>query len=204
MTDLLLSYLKDRNVSHETIEKIEHYHRLLLKWQKAINLVAPKTLKEAKVRHFLDSAQLMDLYPNDKPFKAVDMGSGGGFPALVLAMLRPQGEFHLIESDQRKGIFMETVSRETSTPITVHKKRIEDVEMGAVDIVSARALASLDLLFGYSKQFSPKMFIFQKGENYDQEIKQAHEKWSFDYELIPSLSSKTAQIIKITNLIEKD
>lgn len=200
----LAAYLKRFDVSRETLEKLELYHKLLLKWQKAINLVASKTIKEAETRHFLDSAQLAHFFPDDRPFKCVDMGSGGGFPPLVLAILKSNGDFHAIESDQRKGIFMETVSRETSTNFTVHKDRIENVSLEGVEFVTARALASLDSLLTYGAQFKPKTLIFLKGENYQQEIEDAKKNWHFDYDLTPSISLEGAQIIKITNLIEKD
>ncbi len=197
----LNTFLKDYNVSRETLDKLDHYRALLLKWQKAINLVAPNTLKEAEIRHFLDSAQLLPFFPEEDSFVSVDMGSGGGFPALVLAILRPNGVFHVVESDQRKCIFMETVSRETSTNLVVHKKRIEQTDIENVDFVTARALASLDSLFEYAYSFNPKTLIFLKGEMYQQEIDDALEKWSFEYELTPSISLKTAKIIKVTNLI---
>ena len=98
---------------------------------------------------------------------------------------------------------METVSRETSTNLVVHKKRIEQADIENVDFVTARALASLDSLFEYAYSFNPKTLIFLKGEMYQQEIDDALEKWSFEYELTPSISLKTAKIIKVTNLIEK-
>lgn len=196
------SFLKQQNVSRETIEKLNTYQALLIKWQKAINLVSPNSIPEAETRHFLDSAQLLPLLPS-KPFKLVDMGCGAGFPGLVLAMLRPDIDVHLVESDQRKCIFMQNVSRETNTPVTVHNQRIEETKIDQVDIVSARALSALDTLLSYASRFSPNEMIFLKGEKYKKEIKEAEQNWGFEYETHKSLTDTKGAICHITNLIKK-
>ena len=182
---------------------LQTYKELLLKWQKAVNLVAPSTLKDVDKRHFLDSLQILPLLPVDKPFKLVDMGSGAGFPGVVIACVCPNADVHLIESDQKKAIFMQTVSRETNVSVTVHNKRIEDVNMDGVDVVSARALSSLDELFSYSSKFKPEKFIFLKGENADKEIKEATYSWDFNVKTHKSVTDKQAKILEITDLIKK-
>ncbi len=188
------------NVSRETLDKLSHYHDLLLKWQKAINLVSPSTLKDADTRHFLDSAQLITHLPQGA-FTLADLGSGAGFPSLVIAMLRPDIDIHMVESDQRKCIFMQTVSRETNAPVTVHNTRIENCDLKA-DVVTARALASLDVLLGYASTMEPKEFIFLKGEKCQEEIEQARKNWSFDAEIHKSIVEDNSFIVRITNLVK--
>ena len=115
------------SVSHETVEKLELYERLLLQWQKAVNLVSPTTLPQVWQRHFADSAQLIALAPNAKNW--VDLGSGGGFPGLAIAiMLANQKEccVHLIESNSRKCAFLSEVARRTGASARVHNMRIAE------------------------------------------------------------------------------
>ena len=132
-------------VSRETLEKMNTYGHLLLKWQKTINLVGPTTLTDVPERHFFDSAQMF-RYITNVDCKLADMGSGAGFPGMVLAMLGVK-EVHLIESDIRKATFLREVSRETQTPVTIHDKRVEDCDIPNLDVITARALAPLsDLL----------------------------------------------------------
>ena len=199
----LASYLSRFDVSRETIKKLDHYHALLLKWQKAINLVSNNTIKEAEKRHFLDSAQLYPLI--DGSIKSwADIGCGAGFPGLVLAILRPEITFNMIESDQRKCTFMQTVSRETSlSNVVIYNERIENVTDLTVDGVSARALKDLETLFGFVTPYQPKVCIFPKGQNFKEEIDQARQSnWQFDVETVPSITDDNAQILKITNLLK--
>lgn len=188
------------NVSRETLAKLTQYHALLLKWQKAINLVSPSTIKEADTRHFLDSAQMV-LHLPQEPFKLIDLGSGAGFPSVVIAMLRPDLDVHMVESDKRKCIFMQTVALETKTPLTVHNSRIENLGIKA-DIVTARALASLESLFDYAHKCEPKSYIFLKGEKCQEEIEQAKKNWSFDADVQKSVVENNSFIVKITNLVK--
>ena len=124
---------------------LKHYYGLLLKWQKTINLVSPSTLDDAWNRHFEDSIQVVSYIPENMKILC-DIGSGAGFPGLVIAIERPDIQVHLVESDSRKCAFMRTVSRETNlSNVTIHNDRIENV-IGDIDAdyVSARALASLN------------------------------------------------------------
>jgi 16S rRNA G527 N7-methylase RsmG len=118
-------FAKAFDVSRETISRLQAYHDLLVKWQKAINIVSPKTLDEVWSRHFADSAQLAERIPQNA--KVADLGSGGGFPGLVLAIMRPDLEIHLVESDLRKSEFLKNVSRETKSAARVHNDRVESV-----------------------------------------------------------------------------
>lgn len=194
-------FLVDQEISETCLEKLHHYDRLLQKWQKTINLVSPNSLPERDKRHFWDSAQLLSFLP-DQAFCLVDMGSGAGFPGLVLAMLRPDCDVHLIESDQRKAIFLQTVSRETSTPVTVHNQRIEETGIPSVSVVTARALSSLEKLLDYTLPFKPEKCLFLKGETADQEIQQAQEKYMFHVKQHTSQTDSRATILEITNLVK--
>lgn len=186
-------------------EKLETYHALLEKWQKAINLVSSKSLPESWHRHFIDSAQMCAHIPENTKIYA-DLGCGGGFPGLVLAIMRPNLEVHLVESDERKGQFMRSVVRETQTSnVTIHTKRVEAV-MGDItpDFVTARALAALDKLFDlcwpWAEQNAALTFCFMKGERAEEEIERARKTYDFDVHHHSSITDAHAQILGITNL----
>lgn len=188
-------------------EKLKTYHALLLKWQDKINLISPTTIEKAWLRHFDDSMQLVDLLPENTK-TLFDLGSGAGFPGLVLAIQRPDINVHLVESDQKKCSFLKTVSRETSTPVAVHTARIESVNIEVIpDVVTARALASLDKLFHYSFHWIEKnphlVLIFPKGEKMRDEIQEAEQSWSFDYETRKSKTDKFATIVVCKNVRQK-
>jgi 16S rRNA (guanine527-N7)-methyltransferase len=191
-------------VSHETKEKLELYASLLVRWQKAVNLVAPATLPQLWQRHFADSAQLVKFEPNAKIW--VDLGSGGGFPALVIAiMLANQKEccVHLIESNARKCAFLSEVARQTGAHARVHNVRIADAaSSGAVpaaDVVTARALAPLDALLELALPFfgTASAGLFLKGREAGVEIAEARKRWVFDLKIHPSISDAEGQILEI-------
>lgn len=189
-------------VSRETIDKLDTYHRLLEKWQKAINLVGPATLDDIPTRHFFDSAQMLRYIPNTD-IKMVDLGSGAGFPGLVLAILGVK-EVHLVESDVRKATFLREVSRETSTPVTVHDRRAEDVVIDNVAFVTARALAPLTDLLGFMHKIAPSaQGLFLKGLQHAEEIEKAQKKWVFTHETFPSETDLSGKIIRISGLEKK-
>jgi 16S rRNA (guanine527-N7)-methyltransferase len=192
------------SVSHETVEKLELYEHLLVKWQKAVNLVAPATFPLLWQRHFVDSAQLVGLAPDTKTW--VDLGSGGGFPALVIAiMLANQGEceVHLIESNARKCAFLSEVARQTGAPAYVHNMRIADAAAKSVvpvaDVVTARALAPLDVLMELAVPFFgvASVALFLKGREAGVEVADARKRWVFDLKVHPSISDAEGQILEI-------
>tara|TARA_B100001989_G_C24489549_1_gene438790 strand:- start:126 stop:764 length:639 start_codon:yes stop_codon:yes gene_type:complete len=191
----------------EQKEQLEAYHKLLFKWQKAINLISPKTLQDSWSRHFLDSAQIYKFIPESAKTYA-DLGCGGGFPGLVIAILKPELQTTLVESDERKGQFMRTVIREAGiSNAKVVTERIEHYVEGTEttpDLVSARALASLDKLCKFVlpwAQENPEMTcIFMKGENALSEIDEAKKLYVFDVETAPSLTDSRASILVIKNL----
>lgn len=187
-------------VSRETRERLEAYAALLVRWQKAINLVGPKTLPDLWRRHMLDSAQLRPLVPDDT-LCLVDLGSGAGFPGLVLAIMGVTN-VHLIESDARKAAFLREAARITETKITVHATRIETVEGLAADVVTARAFAPLDrLLESASRFWQPETVgLFLKGQDIDAELTTAAKCWRFQAERFPSRSDPSGVILRVGGL----
>lgn len=187
-------------VSRETLDRLANYESLLRKWQPRINLVGPSTLAEAWRRHFLDSAQLRPMIPIEARV-LVDMGSGAGFPGLVLAILGVP-EVHLIESDARKCAFLREVARETGTPVVIHSRRIEAVSGVRADVVTARALAPLSDLIRKAHAFIGEtgIAIFPKGQNVDQELTDATRSWNMAVERNASLSDSSGTVLKISSL----
>lgn len=191
-------------VPHETVEKLELYERLLIQWQKVINLVAPTTIHQIWQRHFADSAQLVALVPKAKLW--ADLGSGGGFPGLVIAIMianQKECRVHLIESNARKCAFLSEVARQTGAPACVHNLRIADAAASgvvpAVDVVTARALAPLDRLLGLALPFfgNASSALFLKGREAGVEVADARKRWTFHLEIHPSISDRQGQILQI-------
>jgi 16S rRNA (guanine527-N7)-methyltransferase len=192
------------HVSRETTEKLQLYARLLAQWQKAVNLVAPNTLGQVWQRHIADSAQLLKLAPAAKIW--VDLGSGGGFPGLVIAILLANQEkcvVHLVESNGRKSAFLSEVARQTGAPAYVHNARIADAaSSGAIppaDVVTARALAPLDELLELALPLfgDESAGLFLKGREAATEIAHARKRWKFDIRIHPSASGDDGHILEI-------
>ncbi|MCV2872551.1 16S rRNA (guanine(527)-N(7))-methyltransferase RsmG [Defluviimonas sp. WL0050] len=194
--------ISGRDVSRETMARLVRYEELLRKWNPAINLVARSTIKSIWERHFRDSIQVFDLAPESATSWA-DLGSGGGFPGMVAAILaaeeRPHQHVTLVESDQRKAAFLATVARETGVSATVISKRIEDVEPLGVDILSARALAPLTQLLEYAHRHlaSGGVALFPKGAAWREEVQVALESWRFSYENKASVTDPAATVLTI-------
>lgn len=183
--------------------RLEVYHALLLKWQKAINLVSPATLDQAWERHFADSAQLTEWIGFDA--QIADLGSGAGFPGMVLAMLRPDLDMHLIESDERKAQFLKTVSRETSIPVTIHNARIEKTLPAlAPDIITARAFAPLNDILEICRPalaVNPALqVVLLKGKKAVEEIAAAQKSFAFDVKDHPSETDPGGRILIIKGI----
>ncbi|MCK0151269.1 16S rRNA (guanine(527)-N(7))-methyltransferase RsmG [Marivita sp. S6314] len=193
------------NVSRETQQKLDLYLELLRKWSPKINLVSQDSLKDAARRHFEDSLQISELVGADSE-TWTDLGAGGGFPGAVIAIVRaeqqPDFRMTLVESDQRKATFLRTVSRETQTPITVLAKRIEDIPPLTADVVSARALASLDKLLDYASLHlrDGGTCVFPKGMTWRQEVEDAQKLWRFTYKAHTSITNPDAAILEIGDL----
>lgn len=195
------------HVSRETMAGLVLYETLLRKWQKSINLVSSATLPELWRRHMLDSAQLVALAPESARLW-VDIGSGGGFPGLVIAIIlknRPGFRMHLVESDQRKCVFLREVARETGAPVEVHARRIEDfaAESGLkADVVSARALAPLERLLGWAAPLfgTETIGLLLKGQGLEGELTEARKGWIFEAEFSPSRSDPSGCVLKLRGL----
>lgn len=187
-------------VSRETEIKLRRYAALVFEWGQKFNLVAPSTLPQLGVRHILDSAQLYPLLPPDIKILA-DMGSGAGFPGVVLSILGVP-EVHLIESIGKKAGFLRHVAQELGLNITVHQARVESLRDLKVDVVTARALTALPLLLSYAKPLlRPDGFcLFLKGQNVDAELTAAQKYWTFDCTKSPSVTDDSGAILQISNL----
>lgn len=180
------------------MDRLRLYRALLGKWQRSINLVAGRSMDQAWNRHFLDSAQLAPHVPEGAR-SHVDLGSGAGFPGLVLAIMMPVLTTHLVESDIRKATFLREVARETGTSVTVHASRLEVVELPGADLVTARALAGLDsLLDGVTRFLSPTgVALLPKGAAWNTEIEQARGRWHFSVQPLPSVTEPEGRILRM-------
>lgn len=199
--------LKGLRVSRETIDRLTAFVALFQKWAKAINLVAPSTMEEIWQRHMADSAQIYALNPGPKTW--VDLGSGGGFPGIITAILLTEsgdGWVHLVESNNKKASFLRTAIRETGARATVHAIRIEDApaEITACDAISARALADLELLLAFSLPWAERnadlRLFLHKGRDYQREIDKAVGRWSFDLVKHRSIVEPDSRVLEISNL----
>ena len=186
-----INLLPGLNVSRETFLRLKEYEKLLFKWNAKINLVSRSTLDNFWNRHVLDSAQFLSSV-GEKAGKWVDLGSGGGLPGLVVAILSDEVELvnklFLVEADVRKAVFLKTVCRELGLKVEVYNNRIEELPPMSANIVSARALAPLKTLCLYAKNHLAKdgVAVFAKGENWKAELVEAQKKWIFSYEAVKS------------------
>lgn len=202
--------INGKDVSRETWQRLEHFCELFRKWAKSINLVAPSTLPDLWSRHVADSAQIFQLSP--KPQVWADLGSGGGFPGIITAIFLKElggGWVHLVESNQKKAAFLRQALLETGGSGSVHVLRIEDAPhiMDKVDVISARALADLDLLLTFSETWMTRnpecRAFFHKGRDYRQETVKANGRWNFDLIEHPSAVEKDSIILEIAGLRRK-
>lgn len=174
-------------VSRETQGRLQHFAELFQKWAKTINLVAPSTIDDLWRRHIADSAQIFQLHP--KPAHWVDLGSGGGFPGIITAILlaeQKDGHVDLVESNQKKAAFLRVCLRECEARGAVHAVRIEEASkiIADCDVISARALAELDMLLDYAAPWVERnenlCLLLHKGRDYEREIQKARGRWEFD------------------------
>ena len=194
-------------VARETAERLDRYVELLLQWQKKINLIASSTVPEIWTRHIADSLQLVSLAPTARVW--VDLGSGAGFPGLVVAcalMGQAGARVHLVESTKKKAVFLEEVARALGLPVIVHPVRIEDFVKTfreRPDIVTARALAPLadllDLAAPLLKTGAKGLFL--KGQDVEAELTQAAKCWTINSTLAPSKTSPQGRIIVIHSAV---
>ena len=194
-----------QNVSRETNARLSHYATLLEKWTPRINLVSRSSLPYLRSRHFDDSAQLYALASHPVTHWA-DLGSGGGFPGLVIAILAQETgspeRITLVESDARKCAFLRTVIRETGVTATVRTERVEGTAPLAADILSARALADLPTLLDFAaRHLAPNgTALFPKGATWQQELSEAQSTWQFSHEVATSRTDPAAVILRVTGV----
>lgn len=189
------------NVSRETSQRLEVFESLIAKWNPRINLVSRNSLDNLRHRHIADSIQVFRIAPAGAHW--LDLGSGGGFPGLIAAILaieeRPDLKVTLIESDQRKAAFLRTAAREVGVSCTVLSERIENVAPLGVNILTARALASLSDLLGFAALHldAGGTALFSKGVTWEKELESARQQWCFDVDVVESQTMPGAAILRI-------
>jgi len=190
-------------VSRETWERLEQLVDMLVSWQRSRNLVASSTIPRLWTRHVADSLQLLAITPDARRW--LDLGSGGGFPGLVIACAlagQQTAEVHLVESVQKKAAFLRAATSELSLPAIVHATRIEDfvrTSPGRLDVVTARALAPLDRLIGYAIPLLKRgaVGLFPKGQDVEAELTQASKSWTIEADLVPSKTDPRGRIVRV-------
>lgn len=187
-------------VSRETAARLEAYLELLRRWQARINLVSEASLADAWRRHVLDSAQLASLigYPNGRLY---DIGSGAGFPGLVLAIMGFT-DVHLVESDQRKSVFLREVARITGTKIEIHAVRVEKLSPKDADFVTARGCAALSKLLDLATPLlkASGVCFFLKGQSVEAELTAARKAWTMRIQRFPSKSDPMGVILRLEDI----
>lgn len=184
---------------------LKRFVALVERWNPRINLISKASVPEIWDRHILDSVQVFDLAPATATSWA-DLGSGGGFPGIVVAILaahrRPALQVTLVESDQRKAVFLRQAIRELGLRAVVRAQRIEQISDLSADVVSARALAALPELLAFSAPLlsSDGVCLFAKGAGRRVEIEAARQAWNFDVVEAPSLTDQAAAILRITGV----
>jgi 16S rRNA (guanine527-N7)-methyltransferase len=190
-------------VSRETAARLDRFVELFLTWQRKLNLVAASTLPTLWTRHIADSLQLLRLAPEARTW--LDLGSGGGFPGLVIACAAADtagGRIDLVESNARKAAFLREAARTLSLPAVVHCARIEEFVpqwSESADVVTARALAPLPRLLDYAAPALEKgaQGLFPKGQDVEAELTEATKSWNIAAELVPSITDPNARIVMV-------
>jgi 16S rRNA (guanine527-N7)-methyltransferase len=189
-------------VSRETATKLDDFISHLLQWQQRVNLVAPSTMPRLWTRHVADSLQLLQLAPTARTW--IDLGSGGGFPGLVIAsaLAEREGLIDLVESNTKKAAFLRETARQLQLPALVHAMRIEDFVSEYADsaeIVTARALAPLVELLEYVEPLLKRgaQALFPKGQDVDAELTAASKCWKIEAQLVPSLTDARSRIVVV-------
>lgn len=211
MEDFFSILNKNYGVSRGTFQKFELYKDLLVKWQQAINLVSRGTLDDFYTRHLLDSLQLSkyinQVIATDSNLqdcrkktplriKILDVGSGGGFPGMVLAMYDSKYDVTCLDSNHRKMIFLDSVAHHTTTKVNIVTKRIENFDRNDFDVLCARGFASLSTLIPLAKKHTKNgIGVFLKGRKVATEIEEAEQNFKFRYNIYNSETDKFGRII---------
>ena len=204
MSDILKTY----NVSRETIEKLKTYEKLVLEWNNKFNLVSKSSIPYIWERHIEDSLQLCGFITQSDKI-VYDFGSGAGFPGVVIAIvaqeLYPDLKVSLIESIGKKANFLKVVNDELLLNMDIYNDRIEKLNLTKADVITSRAMASLDKLLEYSKPFcsNKTRLLFLKGEKWQEEVREAEKKWRFDFTTKQSQTSDRGCVLQIENIRRK-
>ena len=196
------------SVSRETLSALHAFDAALRHWTRAINLIAPDTIADSWNRHIVDSIQIApQMSPADQIW--ADIGSGGGLPAIPLAIVArekaPGLRFHLVESDKRKAAFLKTQAHLLGLPVTVHSKRAESLAPLGANVMTCRAFAPLKVCLGIAmRHLVPGgRAIVHKGGRVDAEILEARATWDFDVERHPSTLDPSSAILIVTRIAPK-
>ena len=197
-------FKKKFNVSRETIEKLKIYHKFLIEKNKTLNLIGKKTEKSIFSRHFKDSAQIYDLL--DKKLDIIDIGSGAGFPGIIVKILMENeslnGNIILIEKSPKKSEFLRDLCIKLDLKVKIENRRLEIYDFLKNSTVVSRAfksiLVTIDILYKNMKNI--KELVLLKGKNYQQEVDEAKKKYTFELEKFTSITSDESSIIKIKNI----
>lgn len=196
------------DVSRETVERLQAYWALLQRWNARINLVGGGTIREGWQRHIVDSVQLAELFPA-RPLRHLDLGSGGGLPAIPVHLARRSAGFVdrliMIEADGRKAAFLRSACRTLGLSAAVLADRIEGVAPVEADVVTARALAPLGQLLPMVERHLCRcgIAILPKGRQAHLELASAREAWSFGVETWPSRTDPQALILRVGDINQK-
>ncbi len=187
------------DVSRETAERLTEFERLLRQWNRTVNLVSSADLAQIWPRHISDSLQLLPLLPKAGPF--VDIGTGAGFPGLILAIAGAH-PFHLVEADRRKAAFLREAARYCEAPVTIHAERAESVVLPPARVITARALAPLSGLLALVAPHlaTDGICLFLKGAAAQTELQAAHKAWDMTVKQWPSRTAASAVILQIGGL----
>ena len=186
------------NVSREVKQALLNYQNLLLKWNKAINLISRNSEKDIWERHVLDSLQLLKYI--DFSDSILDIGSGGGFPGIVLSIGGVKNEV-LVESDKKKSAFLARAAKFSSNKIVIIDERVDEKFTMNCDVLTLRGFSSINNIFKLTKGIKiQKKILLLKGKSYDQEIAEAQKYWLFDINLHDSITSREGKIVEISNI----
>jgi 16S rRNA (guanine527-N7)-methyltransferase len=197
-------FIKKFNVSRETIEKLNKYKDFILSSNKSLNLIGKTTENQIFIRHFVDSAQIYDLI-EDKS-EIVDLGSGAGFPGVVLKILmdnnKIDGNITLIEKSPKKCKFLHDLSDKLDLNLKIVNLKIENFKLNKISTIVSRAfkktIDTIDILFKNNDKI--RNIILMKGKTYQQELEEAKKKYTFDVEKFRSITSDESYILAITNI----
>jgi 16S rRNA (guanine527-N7)-methyltransferase len=204
----MINQIEKIDVSRKTYTDLETFQNMVLEWNNKFNLISKSSAEDIWNRHILDSLQLLKFISN-KAEKLYDFGSGAGFPGMVLAIatkdIFPNLKVSLMESIRKKTTFLNEVKTKLNLDVDIYNERVENLELTKADIITSRAMASLEKLLNYAYPFCKKEteLLFLKGKTWEDEIKTALIKWKFDYESFESITDKDGKILFIKNIRRK-